>query len=99
MVGEVQVHHVAGADAVHVGETICHRDHPVAIPVMNIDEPTMRGFVVPIEKSIAGWVVTNRKSVRIDDAHQGQRRAEPVAGGLSCSMWNVGLRRSSPPAS
>jgi signal transduction histidine kinase len=39
----------------------------------NIDEPTMRGFVVPIEKSIAGWVVTNRKSVRIDDAHKDLR--------------------------
>jgi signal transduction histidine kinase len=39
----------------------------------NIDEPTMRGFVVPLEKSIAGWVVTNRKSVRIDDAHKDLR--------------------------
>jgi signal transduction histidine kinase len=39
----------------------------------NIDEPTMRGFVVPLEKSIAGWVVTNRQSVRIDDAHKDLR--------------------------
>ena len=39
----------------------------------NIDEPTMRGLAVPLEKSIAGWIVTNRKSVRIDDAHKDLR--------------------------
>ncbi|MGE5462135.1 MAG: sensor histidine kinase [Syntrophothermus sp.] len=44
----------------------------------NIDEPTMRGFVVPIEKSIAGWAVTNRKSVRIDDAHQDLRHFSDI---------------------
>jgi len=32
----------------------------------NIDEPTMRGLVVPFEGSIAGWIVTNRKPLRID---------------------------------
>src|SRR5678815_4155497 len=44
----------------------------------NIDEPTMRGFVVPIEKSIAGWVVSNHKSVRIDDAHQDLRHFSDI---------------------
>jgi len=39
----------------------------------NIDEPTMRGLVVPLEKSIAGWIVTNRQTVRIDDAHKDTR--------------------------
>src|SRR6266511_4469480 len=39
----------------------------------NIDEPTMLGLVVPLEKSIAGWIVVNRKSVRIDDAHKDLR--------------------------
>ena len=39
----------------------------------NIDEPTMRGLIVPLEKSIAGWIVSNRKSVRIDDAHKDTR--------------------------
>lgn len=39
----------------------------------NIDEPTMRGLVVPLENSIAGWIVNNRKSVRIDDAHKDER--------------------------
>jgi len=39
----------------------------------NIDEPTMRGLIVPLEKSIAGWIVTNRQTVRIDDAHKDTR--------------------------
>jgi signal transduction histidine kinase len=39
----------------------------------NIDEPTMRGLIVPLENSIAGWIVTNRQSLRIDDAHKDQR--------------------------
>jgi signal transduction histidine kinase len=39
----------------------------------NLDEPTMRGLVVPLEGSIAGWIVTNRKSVRIDKVHKDPR--------------------------
>jgi signal transduction histidine kinase len=39
----------------------------------NIDEPTMRGLIVPLEKSIAGWIVTNRQSLRIEDAHKDER--------------------------
>src|SRR5574338_1292411 len=44
----------------------------------NIDEPTMRGLIVPLDKSIAGWIVTNRKSVRIDDAHKDDRHFSEV---------------------
>jgi len=44
----------------------------------NIDEPTMRGLVVPLEKSIAGWIVANRKPVRIDDAHTDERHFNDV---------------------
>jgi len=39
----------------------------------NIDEPTLRGLVVPLEGSIAGWIVTNCKPVRIDDVHEDAR--------------------------
>ncbi len=39
----------------------------------NIDEPTMRGLVVPLEGSIAGWIVTNRKAVRVTDAQEDSR--------------------------
>src|SRR5258705_11903982 len=39
----------------------------------NIDEPTMRGLIVPLDKSIAGWIVTNRKSVHINVATKDER--------------------------
>jgi signal transduction histidine kinase len=39
----------------------------------NIDEPTRRGLVVPLDGSIAGWVVTNRKPARITDVHEDSR--------------------------
>jgi signal transduction histidine kinase len=39
----------------------------------NIDQPTMRGLIVPLEGSIAGWVVTNRKTVRTDNVHDDPR--------------------------
>jgi signal transduction histidine kinase len=39
----------------------------------NIDEPTMRGLVVPLEGSIAGWIVANRKPLRIDNVHEDSR--------------------------
>jgi GTP-binding protein len=32
---------VAGADTIDVGETISHKDHPNALPTINIDEPTL----------------------------------------------------------
>jgi K+-sensing histidine kinase KdpD len=60
----------------------------------NIDEPTMRGLVVPLEKSIAGWIVTNRKSVRIDDAHKDLRffsDVEQTIGYSTKSMLGIPL--------
>jgi signal transduction histidine kinase len=39
----------------------------------NIDEPTRRGLVVPLDKSIAGWIVTNRKPARISNVHEDPR--------------------------
>jgi len=39
----------------------------------NLDEPTMRGLVVPLEGSIAGWIVINRKAVRIVNAREDPR--------------------------
>ncbi|MDX1811230.1 MAG: efflux RND transporter permease subunit, partial [Gammaproteobacteria bacterium] len=45
--------------------------------------PTMRGLVVPLENSIAGWIVTNRQAVRIDDAHKDKRAAIAHAWGHS----------------
>ena len=39
----------------------------------NLKEPTMRGLAVPLEGSIAGWIVRNRKAARIDDVHNDPR--------------------------
>jgi GAF domain-containing protein len=39
----------------------------------NIDEPTRRGLMVPLDKSIAGGIVTNRKPVRIANVHEDPR--------------------------
>jgi signal transduction histidine kinase len=39
----------------------------------NLDQSTMRGLIVPLDGSIAGWIVTNRNSVRINDPHEDPR--------------------------
>lgn len=38
-----------------------------------LDEPLMRGLVVPLEGSLAGWVVKNDAMVNIPDVHKDQR--------------------------
>src|SRR6266498_3797700 len=55
----------------------------------NIDEPTMRGLIVPLDKSIAGWIVTNRKSVRIDDAHKDDRHFSEVEQTIGYSTHSL----------
>ncbi len=44
----------------------------------NIDQPTMRGLIVPLENSIAGWIVTHRQTVRIEDVHSDSRYFDDV---------------------
>jgi signal transduction histidine kinase len=39
----------------------------------NIDKPVMRGLIVPVEGSIAGWIFTNQKPVIVGDAHSDPR--------------------------
>ncbi|MFZ5909112.1 MAG: sensor histidine kinase [Chloroflexota bacterium] len=60
----------------------------------NIDEPTLRGLVVPLEGSIAGWIVTNCKPVRIDNAHKDPRHfgnIEQTTGFLTHSLLGIPL--------
>lgn len=60
----------------------------------NIDEPTMRGLVVPLEGSLAGWMVTHRKPVRIDNAHEDPRyfaNIEKTTGFLTHSLLGIPL--------
>jgi signal transduction histidine kinase len=51
-------------------------------------DPMMRGIVVPMD-SIAGWVVTNRKPVRIDDVHKDTRYFKNVAMTVSLDTKNI----------
>ncbi len=44
----------------------------------NLDQPTMRGLEVPLEGSIAGWVVSHRQSVRVSNAHEDPRYFQTV---------------------
>jgi len=44
----------------------------------NLDEPTMRGLVIPLEGSIAGWIVANRKPIRIINAQEDPRHFSNV---------------------
>src|SRR5690625_6005942 len=33
---------VTGIDDIHIGETICSKEHPEALPLLRIDEPTLQ---------------------------------------------------------
>jgi signal transduction histidine kinase len=60
----------------------------------NIDEPTRRGIVVPLEGSIAGWIVNNRKPVRVANVHNDPRffgEVEETTGFSTDSILGVPL--------
>jgi signal transduction histidine kinase len=44
----------------------------------NLDRPTMRGLSVPLEGSLAGWILTNRQPVRIPDVRSDPRHSAVV---------------------
>ena len=55
----------------------------------NLDEPTRRGIIVPLEGSIAGWIVNNRKPVRITDVHEDSRFFGDVAQTLGFTTESI----------
>jgi len=60
----------------------------------NIDESTRRGIVVPLEGSIAGWIVNNRKAVRATNVHEDPRffgEVEQATGLATESILGVPL--------
>jgi signal transduction histidine kinase len=60
----------------------------------NMDESTRRGITVPLDGSIAGWIVTNRKPVRITDAHDDKRfysNVEAITGLSTQSLLGIPL--------
>jgi signal transduction histidine kinase len=44
----------------------------------NLNEPLMRGLIVPVKDSIAGWIVTNGKPIIIDDTQNDPRHFAQV---------------------
>lgn len=60
----------------------------------NLDASTRRGLLVPLEGSIAGWIVNNRKPVRISNAHEDPRffpKVETATGFLTESLLGIPL--------
>jgi signal transduction histidine kinase len=60
----------------------------------NMDESTRRGIIVPLDGSIAGWIVNNRKPVRIINAHEDSRfysNVEALTGLTTQSLLGIPL--------
>ncbi len=60
----------------------------------NLDASTQRGLVVPLEGSIAGWIVLNRQAVRIVNAHEDSRffsNVEQATGYSTQSILGIPL--------
>ena len=60
----------------------------------DMDESTRRGVTVPLDGSIAGWIVNNRKPVRITNAHEDSRfysNIEQVSGLKTESLLGIPL--------
>jgi signal transduction histidine kinase len=55
----------------------------------NIENPASRGLIVPVDSSIAGWVVTNRQPVIINDAQRDQRHFHQVGEVLQMSIHSL----------
>ena len=44
----------------------------------NLEEPLMRGLIVPVDGSIAGWIVTHKQPIIIDDTQNDPRHFAQV---------------------
>ena len=56
----------------------------------NLDEPLMRGLVVPVDGSIAGWIVTHQQPIIIDEAQKDPRHFGNIAKTLR-TIWQICL--------
>lgn len=45
----------------------------------NLEEPMLRGLVVPVSTSLAGWIVTTRQAVIIDDTDKDPRHFDHIS--------------------
>jgi len=55
----------------------------------NMDLPNMRGLAVPLEGSIAGWIFTNRESVRVNDVKEDSRYFSGVENATNFTTQSI----------
>jgi signal transduction histidine kinase len=55
----------------------------------NLDEPLMRGLLVPVDSSIAGWIVINREPIIIDNVHDDERHFEDISRAIDFSIQSL----------
>jgi signal transduction histidine kinase len=55
----------------------------------NLENPTLRGMTVPVENSVAGWIVTNQQAVIINDAQHDTRHFNEVSDNLQMSIQTL----------
>jgi signal transduction histidine kinase len=76
---------------VHVAADLCHAEAASILlydetnqqlyfqAASNLDEPMMRGLLVPVDASIAGWILTQRQPVIIPDTRKDPRHFGSIA--------------------
>ena len=52
----------------------------------NMDDPLMRGISVPVDSSLAGWIVTNRQPVLISDVEKDHRHYNQVGDSVNIKI-------------
>jgi signal transduction histidine kinase len=55
----------------------------------NLEEPLMRGLIVPVEGSIAGWVVTHRQPIIIADTQKDPRHFGNIAKATKVTTTSI----------
>ena len=55
----------------------------------NIAEPVMHGLTVPVDSSIAGWIVTHRKPIIVSDTAQDKRHFDQVSKVVNISTTSL----------
>ncbi len=55
----------------------------------NLAEPVMHGLTVPVDSSIAGWIITNRKPIIVSDTAQDDRHFDQVSKAVNVSTTSL----------
>ncbi len=55
----------------------------------NMDDPTIRGLSIPVDQSVAGWIVTHREAIIIRDAQTDSRHYGKISRAVSVSTKSL----------